>query len=84
MCNPVPNFEDALKECGRSSSDGGSPRVLLWAGASDFVVGGIRKCSQKFEFLLLTVPGSHEHVNIFVAGIEEVRDRLVAFLKPVE
>jgi hypothetical protein len=58
-----------MKECGRSSSDGGSPRVILWAGESDFVVGGIRKCSQKYELPLVTVPGSHEHV---------------AFLKPVE
>lgn len=81
-CNPVPNLEETLEECGRSSD--GYPRVLLWAGESDMVLGGIRTCSKKFGFPLVTAPGSHEHVNVYAAGIQEIRDRLVKFLEPVE
>lgn len=71
----MPNFEEALKKCGDSSND--YPRVHLW------VVGGIRKCSKKYQFPLVTVPESHEHVNLY-AGIGDIRDRLVVFLKPAE
>jgi pimeloyl-ACP methyl ester carboxylesterase len=81
-CNPVPNLEEALAKSGRSAE--GYPRVLLWAGESDMVVGAIRACSTKFGFPLVTAPGSHEHVNVYAAGIQQVRDRLSEFLKPVK
>ena len=72
------NIKAALKEC--SDGSDGYPRVLLWAGDSDITVGGIRKCAKKYQFAFATVPGSHEHINIYVAGIEEMRNCLLKCL----
>ena len=85
-CNPVPNLEEALTKS--SSNEEGYPKVLLWAGESDMVVKAIRSSAKKFGFPLITCPGSHEHVNMYAAGIQQIRDGILEFLKtnhqPVE
>jgi len=83
LCNPVPDLDKALTECSQGSE--GYPRVHLWAGESDVTHHpGMRNCSQTKNFPLVTVPGDHELVSFYVAGIEKIRDSLLKFLKPVE
>ena len=77
--NAVPNLNEALEACSNGSD--GYPQVMLWAGESDMVVGGIRKCAKKYNFPLATTPGSHEHVNLYVAGIPEMCEALLAYLE---
>lgn len=74
-CNKVPNLEKALEECSKGSD--GYPRMLLFAGKSDTVFRGIRACAEKYRFSSAFAPGSHEHVNVYAAGINEIRDALL-------